>query len=152
MRYCLITLVSIGMFAVAGCKAIKDTNAQADALATTVLNLTAENKAAEIYDQYGATELREQVDKDKWAAVIAIGSSMGKAKSWTRTSFDIKVENGVSLGKFEYDVKWEKGDGTFTLKTKKEGDQMKVLGVNFYSEKGPKKTEPPASETQPKKK
>jgi hypothetical protein len=117
-----------------GC-GIGDKNKQADELADIILKMVAENQAKAIYDTYGCKELKEQITPQQWQDVIAAGNKLGAVKSYERSSFELKTSTSNALtGEYIYDVKWEKGDGTFTLKTIREGEKWMVLGVNFKSE------------------
>lgn len=122
------TFVAVGL---CGCKAVTEKNEQADALAKTVLNLAADNKASEIYDQYGCAELNRDVTPETWAGVIQKLSSVGKPKSITRTAFEVKTENDLTTGEYTYKVDWESKSGNFILKTKWEDGQCRILGIKF---------------------
>ncbi|MBI5725844.1 MAG: hypothetical protein HZA50_17925 [Planctomycetes bacterium] len=114
-----------------GCKAITEKNEQADALAKIVLDLAAGNESDKLFDQYGCTELKQQVTRETWADVIKKLGTRGKPKSHSRTAFEIKTENGITTGKYTYNVEWEKVSGTIELKTKWEDGQCRILGVSF---------------------
>lgn len=131
MRKLVFALLLAATAATCGCEKIVKRNAEADQLLDNVLQMFAAGEGMKVYDDLGAAELKAQVSREKWQEVSRKLEQLGKPKESNRTSFHIGTKNGVTTGEYKYTVTWEKGKGTFTLKTKVEDDNWTVLGVNY---------------------
>jgi len=129
-----VTALLLLMFT-AGCgTSEEEKHAQADSFARTVLERVAENEADRLYSEYGSTELRQQLDREKWAKFVAgYSPKLGRPVDVRRTFGGIMKQKGVTVGDYEYAVTWEKASGTFVLKTRWRDGRWKLLGIAFKS-------------------
>ena len=131
MKAMILGLLAASLVLLPGCKKIAERNEQADDLLQKVTKAVAAGEGAKVFDEMGASEFQAQVSRQEWLDLAAKFQALGEPKEFTRTGFNIKTENGITTGEYDYDVKWANGSGTVKLRTKVEGDVWKVLGVTY---------------------
>jgi hypothetical protein len=104
--------------AIAGCSKptpYADTT-QVDTLTKEILQAIAEGKASDVYLTHFSEEFRDGQTLDSWTLTTdPIRTGLGKWISLTLRDPEIQHIDGIVVGMFIYDAKWEKGSGVVTV-------------------------------------